>query len=136
MCKCDCGNTSIVQTGHLTSGVTQSCGCGINTKYPKAKGKRVIDFRRKVKISLVEAFQHKCCACGLEDDVVVYDFHHLNPQEKLFGISTASTTRSRQAYFEEAKKCIMLCANCHRKIEKGLISTENFQIIEPDESIY
>lgn len=26
-CQCDCGNISIVQTGHLTNGHTQSCGC-------------------------------------------------------------------------------------------------------------
>ena len=27
VCKCDCGNTCIVQTGNLTNGHTQSCGC-------------------------------------------------------------------------------------------------------------
>jgi len=26
-CKCDCGNTSIVQTGHLNNGNIKSCGC-------------------------------------------------------------------------------------------------------------
>lgn len=27
LCKCDCGNEKIVQTSHLRSGATQSCGC-------------------------------------------------------------------------------------------------------------
>lgn len=27
LCKCKCGNTCVVQTGHLTSGGTLSCGC-------------------------------------------------------------------------------------------------------------
>lgn len=27
LCQCDCGNTTIVQTSHLTSGAIQSCGC-------------------------------------------------------------------------------------------------------------
>ena len=27
LCKCDCGNESIVKTAKLTSGHTQSCGC-------------------------------------------------------------------------------------------------------------
>lgn len=27
LCKCDCGNTIIVETSNLTSGNTQSCGC-------------------------------------------------------------------------------------------------------------
>ena len=26
-CKCDCGNIKDIQTSHLTSGATQSCGC-------------------------------------------------------------------------------------------------------------
>lgn len=26
-CQCDCGNTKVVTTGHLTSGDTRSCGC-------------------------------------------------------------------------------------------------------------
>jgi len=26
-CKCDCGNTSVVQTGHLKNGSIKSCGC-------------------------------------------------------------------------------------------------------------
>lgn len=27
LCQCDCGNQKEIQTGHLTSGVTTSCGC-------------------------------------------------------------------------------------------------------------
>ncbi|NLH92400.1 MAG: hypothetical protein GX481_08145 [Atopobium sp.] len=27
LCKCDCGNFTTVQTSHLTSGATKSCGC-------------------------------------------------------------------------------------------------------------
>ena len=31
-CLCDCGNTNIVSTGHLTHGDTQSCGCLLTEK--------------------------------------------------------------------------------------------------------
>lgn len=27
LCQCDCGNQKEIQTGHLTSGATKSCGC-------------------------------------------------------------------------------------------------------------
>ena len=27
LCKCDCGNTTIAESGHLTNGYTKSCGC-------------------------------------------------------------------------------------------------------------
>lgn len=36
LCKCDCGNYTTVLTGHLTSGVTQSCGC------QRSRGERAI----------------------------------------------------------------------------------------------
>lgn len=39
LCKCDCGNTSIIRGDHLRSGETLSCGCLVkkysNTKYVK-----------------------------------------------------------------------------------------------------
>lgn len=39
-------------------------------------------------------------------------------------------------YADEAKKCIMLCANCHRRIENGLISLDDFTPILFDEEKY
>ena len=89
LCEClNCGSFKEIQTGHLTSGVTKSCGCNANKQHP------VVAFRKRIKIALVEAFSHKCAYCGLEDNVVLYDFHHLIPEEKLFGIANATTTRS------------------------------------------
>lgn len=34
LCKCDCGNETVVLVGNLTHGNTRSCGCNANyTKY-------------------------------------------------------------------------------------------------------
>lgn len=131
LCKCDCGNEKEIQTSHLTDGRTKSCGCESH----KSKSKPVIDFRVRIKIALVEANGHKCACCGLVDEPVVYDFHHVIPEEKSFGIANATTTRSKQAYADEAKKCVMVCANCHRKIEKGLINQE-FPIIFDEQKYF
>lgn len=133
-CRCDCGTIKEVQTGHLKSGAIQSCGC--NAHWVKQKIHSVISFRRRIKIALVEAFKHKCAYCGLEDDATLYDFHHIRPETKSFGIADASTTRSKQAYLEEAKKCVMLCANCHRKIENNLISIVDLVPIAVNEEVY
>ena len=133
-CQCDCGTIKEVQTGHLQSGAIKSCGC--NAPQNKKRNYPVIAFRQRVKIALVEAFGHQCACCGLKDSVVLYDFHHIDPKTKSFGIANASTTRSKQAYLDEAKKCIMLCANCHRKIENSLISMEDITPIAVNEEIY
>ena len=131
LCQCDCGNQKEVQTSHLTNGLIQSCGC-----QKSLKGQHVIDLRRRVKIALVEAFEHKCAYCGLIDEPVLYDFHHLNPKEKEFGIGNGATTRSKEAYIREAKKCVMLCSNCHRKIENNLITNDDLHIIPVNEKVY
>ena len=129
LCKCECGNEKEIQTSHLRNGSITSCGC-------KKVVHATTSYRQRIKIALVEAFGHKCAYCGLEDDPRLYDFHHVNPEEKSFGIANSSTTRSRQAYSEEAKKCIMLCSNCHRRIEYGIITLNDVNKIPFNEEIY
>lgn len=82
-----------------------------------SSGKNVVDFRKRIKIALVKAFDSKCQVCGESFPAFIFDFHHLKPEEKSFGLSNAATTRAKSAYADEAKKCIMVCAHCHRYIE-------------------
>ncbi len=82
-----------------------------------SKAKDVVNFRIRIKTALVNAFGGKCQMCGQKYPQSVFDFHHLDPSKKSFGLSTGSTTKAKSAYAEEAKKCIMVCANCHRMIE-------------------
>lgn len=83
----------------------------------------VISFRRRIKSALVQAFGNKCLCCGKSFPQYMYDFHHLNPKEKEFALSGNGVTRAKDAYAQEAKKCIMVCSNCHRMIEYGDIDT-------------
>lgn len=85
------------------------------TSYEKVKR-----WRRRRKDRLVAAFGGKCGNCGLEDDPVVYDFHHLDPNEKDMNIT--SKVMRWELVVEEAKKCVMLCAHCHRKYHGGMIT--------------
>lgn len=57
----------------------------------------------------------KCERCP-ENDPVCLDFHHINPQEKDFAVSIiVRGTYSKERIMKEINKCIVLCANCHRK---------------------
>lgn len=85
-------------------------------------GQDVINFRKRIKVALVHAFGEKCQLCGEIYPQSVFEFHHLKPEEKNFAIGNASTTRSKSDNAEEAKKCCMLCANCHRLVEYELDS--------------
>ena len=43
LCKCECGNTTSVQGGHLRAGTTKSCGCYINEVIQGEGAKSLID---------------------------------------------------------------------------------------------
>lgn len=71
------------------------------------------------KETLINLLGGKCITCGVVYPPPVYDFHHRNPEEKLFGISNALVNRSMDEILEEVKKCDLLCANCHRILHHG-----------------
>jgi 5-methylcytosine-specific restriction endonuclease McrA len=75
--------------------------------------------RKKLKQLAVEYKGGKCCKCGYYKCVGALDFHHVNPQEKAFGIGSKGYTRSWESVKKELDKCILVCANCHREIEYG-----------------
>ena len=75
----------------------------------------VRDWRRRTKIRGVELLGGKCIDCNLVDDPCVYDFHHLDPAQKDFAISTQGRCHSWEKIEAELKKCVLLCSNCHRK---------------------
>lgn len=73
------------------------------------------DHRKKRKARIVDLLGGKCTACGLVDDPVIYDLHHLNPEEKDVGIGEILDFKW-ETIEKELQKCVLLCANCHRKI--------------------
>jgi len=62
----------------------------------------------------------KCQVCGYDKYQGALDLHHLNAEEKDFGIGDKGYTRSWEKVRAELDKCILVCANCHREIEAGI----------------
>lgn len=58
----------------------------------------------------------ECSKCG-ENHISCLDFHHINSNEKEFGIaqSISTLTKTKEQILKEISKCIVLCSNCHRK---------------------
>ena len=57
----------------------------------------------------------KCERCGYDRCFEALEFHHRDPTQKDFSISSKGYTRSWDKVRSELEKCIMLCANCHRE---------------------
>jgi transposase-like protein len=81
---------------------------------------RVVDRRRKIKALLVDEAGGCCALCGYDRYVGALQFHHLDPETKLFGLGVRGVARSLERCREEASKCVLLCANCHAEVEGGI----------------
>jgi uncharacterized protein YerC len=79
----------------------------------------VINWRKRTKRRLIEYKGGSCELCGYSKCDRALEFHHLNPDEKDFGISGKSLSFDKLK--EEVDKCILVCSNCHCEIHDGLI---------------
>ena len=80
----------------------------------------MINSRRKKKGRLVEMFGGKCALCGYKNYFGALDFHHINPKNKSFTLSVKGLCYSWNTVIGEAKKCLLLCKNCHAEVENGV----------------
>jgi transposase-like protein len=78
--------------------------------------------RRKVKATLVAEAGGRCVICGYNRHVRALAFHHVNPMEKRLEINAKGVAVSLERLRAEAKKCVLLCANCHAEVEDGVAS--------------
>ena len=81
--------------------------------------------REKLKLLAVEYKGGECEVCGYKKCVNALEFHHIDPNEKEFGVGENGYTRSIEAIKKELDKCILVCSNCHREIHAGLIDVDN-----------
>ena len=72
--------------------------------------------RQKIRQMAIAAKGAKCEICGYDRCIEALEFHHLNGTDKNFGLSEKGYARSWRRVEKELKKCVLLCANCHREI--------------------
>ncbi len=85
------------------------------------RAERVGKWRREVKRRLVEEAGGRCVVCGYSRCQRALEFHHVDPASKAFHLGMNGVTRSLARSRYEARKCVLLCANCHAEVEAGLI---------------
>jgi hypothetical protein len=83
-------------------------------------GEAVTRRKQKLKLMLVEEAGGCCAICGYHRCIINLHFHHVDPKEKLFPM-TMAIGKSIATFRKEARKCVLVCANCHGEIEAGLI---------------
>jgi hypothetical protein len=85
-------------------------------RFKEVQQKRVDEIREFIDFYKAE---HGCIICG-EKDPAVLDFHHIDPTQKVNNVAYLKY-RSLSKVVEELSKCVVVCANDHRRIERGAI---------------
>jgi hypothetical protein len=85
------------------------------------KGSEIIKrHREKVKKLIVDSMGGSCQVCGYKKCIAALELHHINPQEKDFSFSKVRANNANWAKIvEELRKCILVCANCHREVHNN-----------------
>lgn len=104
-----------------------NCSMGLITYYLTPQGKiKNVTRKRNSRYARKKEYKNslggKCQVCGYNKCQKALHFHHIDPKTKNFAISEAlRKSYPQQEVWEEIKKCILVCANCHVEIHDGLI---------------
>jgi transposase-like protein len=119
---------SAKEAGHVT--ITMACIHHGETEFfleargyyrcKRCRSEAVARRRRKVKEILVGEAGGRCCICGYDQHPSALEFHHLNPMEKRMPVSASGISYGLETLRAEAKKCVLLCSNCHALVENGI----------------
>jgi 5-methylcytosine-specific restriction endonuclease McrA len=86
----------------------------------KCRSEAVTRRRKRVKELLVAEAGGACAICGYSRCLAALEFHHLDRRSKRFAVAARGVTRSLAEAREEARKCVLLCGNCHAEVETGV----------------
>lgn len=91
-------------------------------KCKRCVGEAVTRRHQKMRKTLVAEAGGACVLCGYDRCLFSLHFHHVDPAAKSFQM-TVAIGRSLATFRAEAKKCVLLCANCHGEVEAGMVES-------------
>lgn len=93
---------------------------------------KVKEWRERTKKKVILSMGGKCQTCGYHRCHKALELHHIDPtqKEKKFGQLMAKPT-AIDTWFDEFRKCVLLCSNCHKELHAELIQMpENYKIFD------
>jgi predicted transcriptional regulator len=116
------GRMNIKSHYSLTNSQPNCRDCGVELDKKDFKGNRCRKCsakqgklrRRRKRTAAVELLGDKCMDCGNTYPHAVYDFHHHSNDKEECVSKLIHTNKKLEVILNEASKCELLCANCHR----------------------
>jgi len=85
------------------------------------KSEYVKNWRKNTKLRIIEAMGDKCQCCGYSTCYQAMELHHLDPSKKELSFGKViANPKKWSAIVTELRKCVLLCANCHREVHAGI----------------
>lgn len=63
----------------------------------------------------------KCCICGFNAFQDALEFHHVNPSNKSYQLSSGNCY-NLLSDLQEVRKCALVCSNCHKGLHGGYLT--------------
>lgn len=96
------------------------------------QGEKVRRWRIKTKTLIIQSMGGECQICGYKKCHKALELHHIDPtqKEKHFSDMIGRPTKI-SSWFEELKKAVLLCANCHREVHDDVTELPNqYQVFD------
>jgi len=75
--------------------------------------------RKKQRDDIKISFGGKCVMCGYDKCLSALDFHHPDPSKKDDNVGRLLSEKGKLVAYKEAKKCKLVCRNCHAELHYG-----------------
>ncbi len=118
-------NLMVGNQSNIFSCVCESCNLSFNAQEKQRRKCPSCYFKVKKleKIEKIKAIVgNSCWICGYNRSWRNLAFHHVNPSEKVFSLTSRELVgHNWSMVLQEIQKCILVCHNCHGEIHEGLI---------------
>lgn len=128
--------SSFYKASRRKDGLQSACKhcCDLATAESRHRDKELyLALRRKAALKAklrVDTYKvSKGCYSCKETFAPCLEFHHLDPNKKEYAIGTKRAGKW-ESLEKELSKCIVVCANCHRKIHYGVLKIDKAKIEE------
>ena len=117
-----CVQCGVSLSGRQTKFCSRECkNRSTNTQHQSYDAQQARGLRRKIR--LVQSMGGYCHRCRYGKNLAALEFHHADPETKAFSLDLRSlSNRSWQAIVVEARKCELLCSNCHKELHNPYLN--------------